>query len=401
MDRLLQKDMVVRIISVLLAVVIWASVSSDQNAPKARHLEVPLTQVGLNAGLRVTAIPLTIGVDLQGSPDKLDRLQPADVKALADLSGFREPGTYEVPITVSPPTGSQITVVSEPGHISVTIEALATVKRRPEISPVQPVLDGDRRIAVTQPDQDVTVSGLATLMARVDRVAGEIPLPTIDKSGDRTVALKAVDDAGNEIKGLSLVPDQVTVSVSVTPLPPGKLLPVRAQFQGGPPEGFTVAAEVSPRVVRVRGSADLAAGWSDIVTEPIPLAGHTESFTVEARLIRPPGAQYMDQDTVTVNVTLAEVGDSKVLKNVPLKVANLAANQVATVSVTEVQVTLRGPKRAVAALDPTKVEAYLDVENLTPGEHRLKVMVQGAPGLEPVVNPDVVSVVLAEKPKSP
>lgn len=399
MDRLLEKDMVVRIISVMLAVVIWAQVSSDQVAQKTRRLEIPLAQVGLNAGLQVMDLPATVSLEFKGSPENIDRLQPAQVKALADLSGLKEPGSFEVPVTVSTPTGSDITVSSAPGHVSVTIEARLSVRRRPEISPQGPVLDGDRRVAVEQPDQEITVSGLSTQMSKVDRVVGDISLTSIERTGPRTVSLKAVDAAGEEIRGVSLSPERIDVNVTVTPLPPGRLVPVKPQWQGTVGNAFSLSAEVSPRVVRVRGPVDQQGTWTEVLTEPIPLTGRTQSFSVVARLIRPNGAQYMDEDTVTVNVTLGEAPDQKLLKNVPLKMTGLQPTLLAVPSITEVQVTLSGPRGLVAAVDATKVEAFLDLENLQVGEHRLKVAVQGAPGLDATANPETVSVLLSEKEK--
>lgn len=398
MERLLEKDMVVRIISLILAVAIWATVSSDVNAPKPRRMDgVPLVQIGLAKGFQITSIPATVTIDVSGPSKTIDKLQSSDLKATVDLTAIKEPGNYELPVDVVLPPGSNLTLTNAPGRISIGVDQRLDMTLRPQISPLLPVLDGDRRVEVKQPAQDVTVSGLSPQMARVDRVLGDLDPAAVDKSGERLVRLRAADANGQDLKGVTITPDQVSVQVTVTPLGPGRMLPVRLQWTGVAPDAYTVTYDLAPKQVKVRGPADQQEAWAEVLTEPVSLSGKSGTFVVKARLIKPPGATALDQDSVTASITMEEAKDQRVFKNLPLKVNNLATNLQATPSVTAVQVTVSGPRSKLAALDPLKVEAGVDLANLGAGDHRLQVSVGGVEGLAAVPLPDIVSVNLAEK----
>lgn len=393
MDRLLQKDLVVRILSLLLAVVIWGQVSSDQNSVKRRQIDVPLLIIERPVGFQVTRAPATVSVELQGLGRVVDRVNPADLKAYASMRGFKEAGTFDVPADVTPPNG--VTVVGGTGHVSITIEQLLELHLKPVVTPEAAEIVGDRRIQVQQPDREVLVSGLASAASHVDHLVANVDTSGVDHTVEREVTLHAVDKDAQEVKGVTISPERLRVSIAVTALPPGRMVPVRPHFQGSLPDGFTMTSEVDPKEAKVR--KDPPGTWTEVLTEPVPLAGQTKSFSSRVRLVKPADAAAVDEQYATVSVTVTEVRDQRVLKNVPLRVVNLPPNLNATLSVTEVQVTLSGLRHLITALDNTKVDAYIDVEGLQAGEHRLRIAVGGAAGLDAAVVPDTVAVTLTPK----
>jgi len=88
---------------------------------ETRVLEnVPISWNGLGEGLRVVSQEPAgdrISIQVSGAPELLNRLQPADVTVVADLSG-RGPGVHTVPLTISLPRF----VTRTGGVTSVTVE---------------------------------------------------------------------------------------------------------------------------------------------------------------------------------------------------------------------------------------------------------------------------------------
>jgi YbbR domain-containing protein len=85
-----------------------------------------------------------------------------------------------------------------------------------------------------------------------------------------------------------------------------KVVRVRADLDGEPPEGFALAGvEVEPDRVRISGARSEVLRLSEVITEPVPLGGQTASFERELRLsVGARNAWVEEPDTVKVRVRI-------------------------------------------------------------------------------------------------
>ncbi len=111
LDRWLDNDWVLRVLSLLLAIGIWASLMHPPNPTVIRPFHaLPVTVQ--NAGhLNVRATPATVLVDIRGPADIVDKLQPSAIRVVADVP-YAQPGTYRVKLNVDAPVaGTQVAKV--------------------------------------------------------------------------------------------------------------------------------------------------------------------------------------------------------------------------------------------------------------------------------------------------
>ena len=94
-DRLFEKDLVIKIISVLTAILIWFVVLDSDNPFEERTITVPLTsnvEVLQLKNLQIvgTALPNSIDIKIKGRRHKISGVTANDFKVSIDLSELSE-----------------------------------------------------------------------------------------------------------------------------------------------------------------------------------------------------------------------------------------------------------------------------------------------------------------------
>jgi YbbR domain-containing protein len=108
--------------------------------PSQLPLLVPVSPAGLGAGLAATAKPTAVQITLAGAFDRLNHLKSGDVTATVDLAGLG-PGTFTLPVRITPPQGLQVVMSSSEPRVNVTITAVPTPSpvRTPTVVPTPSV----------------------------------------------------------------------------------------------------------------------------------------------------------------------------------------------------------------------------------------------------------------------
>jgi len=184
------------------------------------------------------------------------------------------------------------------------------------------------------------------------------------------------------------------------PAAPGTALPTRVRHGIEhilPPGVELVGGSADPGEATIR-SATLDGSLppvSAVLTEPVDLSGQTQSFTTVARLVAPAGTS-LAQTSVEVTVTIREVSAEKVFGAVPIAVQNAPEGWEVTLSQPTAEVRLTGRYTLVHPLDASAVMAYVDVQGLGPGTHRLPVKVVYPPEIvETAIDPAMVEVTIS------
>ncbi|MBN1268107.1 MAG: hypothetical protein JXB04_00830 [Kiritimatiellae bacterium] len=178
-----------------------------------------------------------------------------------------------------------------------------------------------------------------------------------------------------------------------------KQVPVKADIQGSPPEGYEVEKVVcSPASVSVRGPRLRLEEIESLRTAPIDLEGRLRSFRLRAQVIPPSEtwAASVDPNKVTAEVTIVERSASKTLEEIPVKVlTGSGVRGTATVQPAKIAVRLMGRQEWLDKVGAGDVDAYVDCSGLDPAaRYDLPVRVYAPPGVTvAATEPATVSVV--------
>lgn len=287
-ERLLQRETSLKILSLVLALSLWLYVTSEQN-PEATQV-VPLVEVvprNVPEDLAIVIMdPARVSVTVGGRPSRLDNFDPTSVAAVVDLADA-EAGILARVVKIQLPDGIHLVDVS-PSEVVIALEVLAEKDMPVEVS-LEGTVPG--QFTIGQPvvfPEEVRLAGAESKVAEVARVVSGIDIEGISESMVfEGVRVFAVDGAGRQVTGVVVAPETVRVTVPVN-VAAGSSLSVEPVLTGEPKAGFEVRqVTVEPERVPVLGPESMIVAAAALATEPIDVGGRQDTFTVDAALVFP------------------------------------------------------------------------------------------------------------------
>lgn len=150
-----------------------------------------------------------------------------------------------------------------------------------------------------------------------------------------------------------------------------KVVPVVPKIEGQPPQGYAVnGMNVTPAQIEVLGPSSAVNSVRRVITESIDVSNLTQDHqeTVKAG-VENASVRLGNVKEVSVLLRVSEVEDLLTLKQIPL-VLTANAHQV-RYTPKVVRIDFQAPKRLLAQISEDRVQAILDVKDLTPGVYEL------------------------------
>ena len=225
----------------------------------------------------------------------------------------------------------------------------------------------DRSIA----DVDVIFSGTLQDLQFLNReqIKIEIDAHDVEGSGTREFRITAgeVSHPGGA-RVLHVEPDLVRLTLDREE---AKMLPVRADLVGSPPEGIEVAkVECTPASAMIRGPRQRLEEVQMLRSAPIDLEGRMRSFEVTRPLSDPSGmwSARLDPAEVRVAVTLIERRASRSIPQVRVRtLTGPGESSGVFLQPPEVTVRLEGDAAALQQVSAEQVVAFVDSSAAVPG----------------------------------
>ncbi|EFM11441.1 YbbR family protein [Paenibacillus curdlanolyticus YK9] len=400
MDKWLTHPTALKILSVLIALMLWAVVHFDpESNPNATittnesHVidAVKIKTIGLDEKTRaLRAIdPGAVKLVVSGSRARLAAASPDDYVVSANLSDVPN-GVHEVVLSVELPRGVEL-VKMTPNRATVQIEPMQTkefeVQVLTEGAPAngykagEPIVKPNNRVHVTLPEDELETVGAVAVNVNVN---GEEE--TVSEKRARVIVY---DNDGKELKDAVVSPSVVEVEVPITK--PFKQLPLQIGFTGALPAGLSIAKlELSTEQVTVYGpqnELDKLEFYDGVIVDLDKVTG-SGTYTYDIKPID--GIAAVDPKTVSVSITVEETS-SRLIERVPVTLSGLADGMSANVLIPTdglVDVTVRGAPTLLTGLKESDVQAVARLESLGVGQHEVTLDIH----LPNYVSPDTAPV---------
>lgn len=186
-------------------------------------------------------------------------------------------------------------------------------------------------------------------------------------------------------RAVSVDPPEITLTLDREG---DRLVKVRADIIGNPPEGYEVAeVACTPAEVRLQGPEGRLAGVAEVKTAPIDLEGRLKSFSL-TRVIQAPSELWsarVEPDRTRIDVRIVERSTALDLTGIPLHL--LVQPGTPPIKLEQdhstVAMSLRGRSDTLKNLSATNLTAFVDCTSLSSGERRqLPVVVSVPAGVE-------------------
>jgi len=296
------RDKYIMVLSILLATAMWLHVTIDRNPLTEQVFAIPLQASNLAGELTVDGLPGTVDVRVQGTRGQLAGISSADFKAVIDFDGV-EPGQFGLPVSVSAPTGVQMSVV-RPSRVEVVVDRLAEKQVRVLVNvkgaPAPGYFAGE---PVLEPSV-VQARGPARWLEEVNQVVVTVDL---EGAGDVVDTMLAVSTGLDRVR---LSPENVRVVVPVNALQPAQVA-VSPRLSGSPAQGYHVTGvTVRPETVQVLLPPGTEGNIQPVATETINITGVVADVTRQVGLIAPPGTQGAEPGRVEVVIRVEPIPET-------------------------------------------------------------------------------------------
>lgn len=364
--------------ALVLSVSVWiaAVTAADPDDERLYANPIPIEIVGQNPGLVILGdIPREVEVTLRAPRSVWNELDAQDkpIRAIVDLSGLSA-GEHSVSVQVQVSERPVRIVSASPASFNVTLEPLET-----RTYPINVTLNGQPAIGyqageVVISPNDVVISGAKSIVDRVNRARVVINLAGTRESVNQTLDIQVLDDNNQPLKGLSVNPASVRVTLPVAQQGGYRDVAVKVVIQGQVANGYLLTKlSVFPPIVTVYStSPTLVNDIPGIIeTQPLELRGASEDISTRLALILPQGVSVVGEQNVQVQVGIDPIQSNLTLSKINVEVVGLAEGLTATASPAEVDVILSGPAPLLDTLLLQDIRVIVDVTGLAPGTYQL------------------------------
>ena len=383
------KNLALKIISVIFAIILWLVAIRDQNPEISRSYENIPVEIVNEAKFQAKGLSLvfdvsdTVTISVRGRARDLERINVEQLKGSLDLSVINEPGEHKLLADIQGlPSGVSLRRKPE---ILVRTDKLV-VKNIPlvpdiNIDQVQGFLAHSYRI---RPAETGRVSGPLMLIDRIYQARIELELKDVSSTVEHSLPIALLDKDGQviESKYINVEPQYAIVTI---PVYPTKVLTVKPNIAGVPAENYEVVGiEVYPLQITVSGEQSILDGMQSIGTEILDIQDAMVDVKRTLKIQQYDGITTVpsspNEVDVLVRIKEKTIEKSLIFRNIDM--VNIPQNVDADLESASYEIVIRGPVTVMDSIDEEAVRLYVDLSDISRGEHRLKIMADIPAGVE-------------------
>ncbi len=391
------------ILSLLLAIVIWASAVTSTNPNIEAELTIPLEVIQQTTDIAIVdLLPETVTLKILAPESIILQIEEGNpLTANINLTGI-EAGTYLFPVLVRIPDYLKPIRILEQNPkqlklkisnlISKTLQISIQVEGEPAIGYKTSGLEWDEVLA--------TVTGLEKKVDAVAAVVGILDISNASGTISKELTLQAHDENGDLVDAITLTPDIVQVNQVVSLQGGYRNVAVNVTTEGFVEPGyrFTSITPAPPTVMVFSENPQLVDQLPGYVnTKPLDLTGVDGYLETILELDLPNGVTVVGDPTVLVQVNVTALETTMAISR-EIEMIGLLPGLSAGVSPKQVSVRIMGPVPILDNLTLRDIRVVVDLTNLEIGVHTVIPTVEILP--EDVIwediSPTTVEIVIEE-----
>lgn len=402
-NKLINKDHTIRILSVMLALLLWFYVITEQNPEITKDVTVPIRLINTvfleksNMVIVNDTDNFALTMRIKGKKDVLDKLNANTVDAYADLAGHNLKGENFLKINVDGiPEGVNI-ITRSMDSLKIMLESKISVQRSVKLNIMGNPTHGMAIMMPSLTPSDVVITGAESKIAMIHEVRVDVDIASANAEVRKVLPVRVLDKTGKDIQDITVEPGNVEVSI---PIENTKWVSLSMDISGQPAAGFVVSgASVQPEEVLVTGKQQILEGITSIKTEKIDISEGKAAVSKEVRLVIPEGLEIVNADEIVkVSVNIEKIATSEIIVK-DLEYVNLPEDLELVSIQGDIKITLRGAESRIADA-PRTVKYYVDLKDAVEGSNALNVLWEAPQGIEVLeVSPNQAAVVLISKAK--
>jgi len=394
LDRPLTSRTFLKIVSVVVASLVWYYVAADRTTEVVRTFTLPIEYLNVPQDLSINSETRNVDVQIAAPRDVLSGKPLESIACQVDLKGL-EAGRHVRPVRAILPSGVRLIDI-KPSNIEVELTKTATKTLPVEIDVEGGLPPGYRLEDVRLDPEQVELKGPENKLKSIDRVYLRPSLEQLLEG--ESLTLRPLWKGSGETDDVSVEPLRVKMDYVLIQGVPRKKVRLDVPITGEPHRDYAVqGVSVDPPEVTVKGPVAVLDRIRNVELPAVDVSGLKEDTVFEVKVPEKfGGASAIEPSTVRVRVLLSPNLQERMYKRVPVRTRGRSIYPSWRVEPSEADIVVEGLPSVLDRLEDSgpPVELYVDVTNIV--STQLRVPLQYKPVSEEVrvikVEPEYVMV---------
>ena len=307
MPEIIRHNLALKILSIIGALVIWAAVRMQIDPIQERQLAVRVMASPAPEGMTVMRIePEDIEVTMRGRRSVFEQHGPDYVKLYADVSQAKV-GVQSVPLKAQQLRGGLELLSLSRQRAIAELDTLITRSRPVQAHTRGRAAAGFAARALQVEENEVKVSGAASNVHRVAKVAAVVDISGLNSKLTRAIPVQARDENDLLVENVTINPPKVIVTVPIVRVDT-KTVPIRPQIRNVPAGWQISDVQSEPATVTLTAaSGEALTNVRSLGTDIVDVSGlrGKRSYTVALQV--PVGISVVGAASAQVTVTLGRL----------------------------------------------------------------------------------------------
>jgi YbbR domain-containing protein len=374
-----EKDLVLKIISILIGILIWFIVLDQQNPLIERKVSIPLRsnrEVLANSSISLVSsnIPGTVDVLIRGRKQRLDKISPNDFNAFLDFSVVEDTETTEIPIDIPEYIGDQDIIVLDvnPKVVKIKLENIVRKEFPISIKWIGEFPEGYEAVDVKTNPNTIIMQELESVMNSISSVAVTVDREKLLEGNSINKRIEVYNEEGKMISA-SDANIQVNISYRLS-----KSVPITTTITGKPMDDYYIKDyTLSQNTVRILGDYNIIKDVTEIKAEQLDVSNVNSSFQKELQLQLPENVElYKSDNVITAQVNIEQFTHKMISipnSSVTIFGGDVTGKVMYSILEDEIAFSVKGPGEILDTIDLKAIKGFADVSELEEGTSMLEI----------------------------
>ena len=384
-DKLINKDMTKRILSVMLALLLWFYVITEQNPDITKDIIIPVRIVNAvfleqsNMVLINDPSSFKLTLKIKGKNKVLDKLNESTVEAVADMEGHRLKGENFLKININGIPEDVNILQKSSESLKIVLEPKVNIQKSVQVNLMGNPSLGLAAMTPVMVPNDVVIMGAESLVYKIKSVRVDVDIDGANGEVKRILPVRVLDESGKDINNITVDPGNVEVRI---PIENTKLVSLEMDVSGQPAEGYKINnMSIEPKEILITGKQQTLAGINSLKTEKIVITDGTEDISREAKLIVPGGIEIINaSDKVNIFIDIEKIITSEITIE-SFEFLNLSEVLKVDSIQGDIKVSLKGAESRINTV-ANSIKFFVDLKDATEGTNVLDVSWEAPEGVE-------------------
>lgn len=409
MKKVLTRNIPLKILSFLLAVVLWVVIMNIEDPYITRTIEdIPVVELNTDVFANISKIyevesGKTVSIKVKGKRSVIEYLKSTDFEATADFKEMSIVNAVPIRITAKESSRynvSDIEIIDSNDVMTLSLEEADTQTFRVNVKTTGTVKEGYYVTDLVANPNIIEISGSKKQIAKIKEVIVEVSVEQAGNTFEVITSPKALDENGYPVDDAKLEFQTREIGVTATVLPT-KEIGIIVSKEGAPFYGYTFIKMVhEPKVVTIAGTQE-DLDQIGYITIPFDISLSKETL-VDRKYIE----DYLDttkytivDDTNSVEITVTiEKLESKdiVISPNKLRIINLDTDYDAVIHTPgPITIHVMGPEEELSSITDETLKPTINLSGYEKGTHAITITCDLGENVS--IRPVTISVEVVEK----